>query len=877
MLHVAPLFPVAAGLIAGIAADHAWSLYPGASAAAVLLFSFAAAVLLQWPWEPTSRFGRSRVGPDAATALLLGVSFSVGALQHWSTARCLPSASIGRVATDDGVFVRLRGRIITPPQVLDPRPNPFSRWIPQLERTAFVMDCEAVEGVKDFVAASGRVRVTIYEAALGLRLGERCEVFGRLQALLPPDNPGAFDWRMYSLAQGVAARLSCQHRENVRPMAEEGDMWFPGEPLAWLRSRAALLLTDDLPADAEEPGGLLESMLLGQRSQASEKLNDVFVRSGCVHYLSVSGVHLVIVMFLARGLCHCAGASRTRTTWLMMLAVVMYVLLAEPRPPILRAGIIGLVYCLARLIGRERAYLNWTSLAAILLLLVNPLWLFDVGFQLSFAAVLGVGYLSPVVKVAGKWCHDRVSSMIWRRRGEYAEQDRRMREHAAAMASLPPTRGTKFVRWCGRQALDGLSVSVAASLAGMPIVAIHFYRVQPWSPLASTLLMLPVTALMALGIVKMIAGAISPSFSALVGVVLQSGEAGLMSLVDWLASLPGANIAAPVFPWWVHFAFYACLTCWVLRVCGRARQDAGRDPLLARADCVGLPRFTSRIGFGALIVAVFAGAMPGAADRTMRITFLSVGRGLTTVIELPDGTSILYDAGASYSSDPGRNIIAPFLLSRGIHRIDRLYISHPNLDHFSGVPTLVSEIKTEAVVLNACFEGRAARSSPSAELLSMLQGAGCPIERLPMAPAKWQVGQVDFELLWPAACESRAPANDTSTVLRISWAGRSVLLTGDIDELAQESLLAGGDLRADILALPHHGSVRRTTRQFIEAVSADALVRSSDEPMSETINGLVQVVSGRTVYNTADVGAVTIEIDDAGGLSVVGMRREASP
>lgn len=873
MLRAAPLFPVAAGLIIGIANDREWPCSPALYTITLLVLSAGViAILLRRRAKVAFVAAPSRLREFVTAAVLLVGSVCVGGLIHWSSARCPPVDSIARIANADGAFVRMRGRIITAPQVLSPPPNPFSRWIPQSERTAFVLGVDAVEGESGYTGASGRVRVTVYEAVLGLRAGEVCEVFGRLRALSPPDNPGAFDWRTYSLAQGIVARATCQHRENVHPLPQSASTGHFSGWQDWLRQRAVLLLTDDM-ADVDEPSGLLESMLLGQRSQASAKLNDVFVRSGCVHYLSVSGVHMVIVMLLARLACQAAGTSRNITTWSMLLAVVMYALLAEPRPPILRAAIIGVVYCAARLIGRERAYLNWTSLAAALLLIVNPLWLFDIGFQLSFAAVLGVAYLTPVVQESVRCSLSAIVS-AWRRGGgKYAEQDRIMRAHAAAMSRVPPGHLTRFAHWCGRLVIGGLAVSVAASLAGLPLVAIHFYRVQPWSALSSTVLMLPVTILMALGILKMLAASLLPGFGGVIGVGPYYSEASVMWLVERLAALPFASVPAPVVPWWVQLAFYACLALWARRVHESTATVSARHPQGARPMARGLPRYSSRIGLAMLIVAVLIGARID-KGRSLRLTFLAVGRGSTTVIELPDGQTVLYDAGASFSSDPGRNVIVPFLLSRGLHRIDKLHISHPNLDHFSGVPSLLSEVDTAAVVINPCFESRVPAKSPSADLLRLLDAAGTPMERLPMAPAEWHVGEVKFELLWPARFDSLPAANDTSTVLRISTDRVSVLLTGDIDELAQDALLERGDLKADVLVLPHHGSVRRTTRRFLEAVGADILIRSSDERMDETINGLVQITDGRTVYNTADLGAVTVEIGQ-GGLSVTGFR-EAS-
>jgi beta-lactamase superfamily II metal-dependent hydrolase len=100
--------------------------------------------------------------------------------------------------------------------------------------------------------------------------------------------------------------------------------------------------------------------------------------------------------------------------------------------------------------------------------------------------------------------------------------------------------------------------------------------------------------------------------------------------------------------------------------------------------------------------------------------------------------------------------------------------------------------------------------------------------------------------------------------MRLTHAGYSILLTGDIEECAQQALLNRGGLRADVLILPHHGGVEQNSKAFLEAVSPGAVIRSSHECMDETFNGLQALVGNIPLYNTADTGAVQVVIDQAG-------------
>ena len=177
-----------------------------------------------------------------------------------------------------------------------------------------------------------------------------------------------------------------------------------------------------------------------------------------------------------------------------------------------------------------------------------------------------------------------------------------------------------------------------------------------------------------------------------------------------------------------------------------------------------------------------------------------------------------------------------------------------------------------SIHVNDYFEEHCRRGSLGRKLLAMLKKRGRELRTLDPTVREWNYGGARFELLSPLGPtvddgEVGRPAlgsNDSSTVMRVTFAGHSILLTGDIEEHTQSALLEGADLRADVLLLPHHGSVCATTEAFIAATGAQMLIRSSRERTSQTFNGLTELVGDAFMLNTADVGAVTVEIDAAG-------------
>ncbi len=847
---VAPLAPLAAGLVVGIVLDRAFT--PPVALHGLLLVLSLSTML--------PRALRRR----GAAANLFLVSVAVGGWIHWGAARWVARDAIACFAASEGRIARVRGRVLDEPELREPRDHPFAAWTPRTDRTAFTFAADAIESTEGWATISGQVRVLVFEPILDLRLGERVELFGQLFSLRPPDNPGEFDWSDYHRSFGTSARMVCKHRENVHLLPAPGAM--NATPLrAWLRRTLSRLLTCDIASDDADAASLLDAMVLGQRSRLSDRLNDVFIRSGCIHLVAVSGAHLVIVMFLAALACRPMVSDYRIRTLIAASAVVGYTFLVEPRPSVLRSCVVALTYCAARLIGGSRANLNWIAASVVVVVIVNPCSVFDVGAQLSFAAVLGVVFLSPVVRRFALRLGPALARTVLAH--PLSADDRRIVRTLRAIRRPGVHALARFSAWIARETRRGLAIGIGAWLASMPIIAVSFHRLQPWGAVNSLLLAPLVTLVMALSLIKMIVELISPGLAGVVGAGLHVVESGMISFVEYLAELPGASIALAPPPWWWTVPYYALLLVLSLTYGRRPRETVDADGLGGRPRSQPV-RPRRRLPLPASLAAILGAATLAWLIRIpagrLTITMLSVGPGLAMVIELPDGRTALYDAGSSYDSDVARTTIVPFLRQRGIRHLERAYVSHANLDHFSGLPTLLDEIPCGPVVLNRFFVSDARPGSPTRRLVDILADRNHPTITIDNSTQRWAAGNVDFEVLWPADAVEGLKANDASTVLRLTYRGRRVLLTGDMEDAAQRALIDRADLKADVLLAPHHGSVRNSTRRFVEAVAPSVVLRSSDERTSETFNGFRELTSGMSVFNTADVGAVQVVIDGDG-------------
>lgn len=723
------------------------------------------------------------------------------------------------------------------------------------------------------MAAGGGLRVTVREAVLDLRRGQRLELWGTAFPLRPPANPGSFDWAAALRRRGVSAAFVCSHYQNVTRLASaprDTEAWRGGvaASFASIRWEARDLLMTDMPVGGDEEVSLLEAMVLGRRSELSEHLTRIFIRTGCLHLVVVSGTHLAAVMTLGWLAGRALNWRRRHVIWLTLAPAAAYAAVVEFQFSVLRSMVMAALACAALLLGARAALLNTLAVTVAIFVVAAPACVFDVGLQISLAAVTGIAVLTPALL-----------------EGEAALY-RRLR-YGPRLLAIDPTgrvldrlhrftwvhRGHALAR---RWLLIPSAASLAAWLAAAPLIMLHFQRLQPWGVVNTVLLLVPATMVLGLGVASMAVALVSPTLAAAVKGLLAEAVRALIFMVEQLARLPGGDFTVPPTPPWIAVLFYAVLAAfaWRFRPDWSPSFPSGGRFLPTSGDA------QRRATFGlaaALAVAVPATALwlVWPAPETLTVRALSVGRGSTNVVTLPGGRTLLIDAGSDRPADIGGPIIYPCLLQRGAADADCIYISHPNLDHYSGVPGLIEAFDRAGrpggvgpIITTPYFEPLSPANSPGRELLDRLEARSHPVQTLDLRRRSWTEGSVAFELLWPPEVyDPQLEANDTSMVLRLSLAGRSVLFTGDIEDAAQAALIRRGGLESNVLILPHHGSVRNTTPGFIEAVDPQVVIRSGRERNADTRSALPLIIGKRRFFNTADDGAVTVVID-ASGLAV---------
>lgn len=739
-------------------------LWPGLASGAALLSG----------WVVFSR-GRSTLGKLSA---VLGLWSLAGAAGYALGSRLVPPDDIVHLTGPRARLVRLRGRLTArpflrvtlPPEGTEPA-SPFYRSTADLRVEALFAPERG-----EWVPAAGKVRLTVRDRLSGLLPGDRIEVTGWLRRLPPAGNPGQFDFARRERRRGTRALLTTTSADNLTVSRRAPWPWRG----AFHRARSRL--TESILDRFGASGPLLLSLLLGERGYLDIRTRQDLVHTGTMHFLSISGLHVGIVASAVWWMLRLLAVSRRRSALAVLAAVVVYVLLTGLRPGAVRAAVMCAVFCGGVFFARPVSPLNSLALAAWLILCVSPAQLFEAGFQLSFAAVAGIfAFFAPV----------RLGLLALLR---------------PQPALLRLTRAGRLRGTVTGALVTLTAVGTSAWLAVAPILAYYFHLVTPYAVPLSLVVFPVVSALVLLGLVYLLLSVSVPGLAWLL-VPLVAGLAGLQrGLLRLAAGLPGVvvYVAAPSLLFLVcYYGFWGVVRWgWVgpwLRA--RRRGDEWEPEGRSRRRVSGYRLLAA----GLLLVSLFV-VRPVLARRPrgLTLTMLDVGHGLSVVVRMPNGTTLLYDAGGgSPTFDVGERVIAPALWAADVPRLDALVLSHHHWDHTGGVPALL-----ERLPVRSCFISRfLAESPPGARILDALRERGVPVHEVARGDRIVLDPEVSIRVLNPP----RGPVgrllstNEASVALLIEYRGRRVLLLADVTGDWLNQVLREVDGPVDVVQVPHHG------------------------------------------------------------------------
>lgn len=381
----------------------------------------------------------------------------------------------------------------------------------------------------------------------------------------------------------------------------------------------------------EEEQGIVQGIVLGDTSKLSEDIKENFTNSSLAHMLAVSGAHVTYVIMAVNSLVPSKKVGIKISKGITIIVLIFFMIITNMSPSVTRAVICVIINICAKLIYRKPDTINALAINIVFILTLNPFSLFNIGFELSYAGTIGIICFSKIFE-------NKAKSKI-----------------------------KKYI-------LDSIIVSTSANLVSFPLMAYYFNTIS-LNFIISNLIVSPILGLIIiLGIFTLLVSTFSIKLAKIISILLKIGIDLIIKMTEIISNLPIKNILVITPPIIVIVIFYIFLFYTRFNF---KKVSKNWKKLLSIAVCI------------SLVVNIF-----NFKSRKFVLYFVDVGQGDCTLIITEENKKILIDGGGNSNSDVGKNILVPYLLDRGILKLDYIIVSHFDYDHVRRNIIFIKETKS---------------------------------------------------------------------------------------------------------------------------------------------------------------------------------------
>jgi competence protein ComEC len=687
--------------------------------------------------------------------------------------------------------------------------------------TRLTINLEKRLGREGWLTASGKLQITVEQLSQTLAAGERVALLVRPRRPRNFQNPGGFDYEAYFMTKGIVAIATAKDDGYIVPLGGENRLGWFVRILRW-RESLARLCERTVPAPGSE---LMRTFILGEMEALTPSVKEVFQQTGTGHLLNVSGLNMGQVAFGTYYLILLLLKRSTRLIlkinvfkWAFIGSIpplLFYTLLSGLSLPAARAAIMVLSFIVAFLASRQGDSMSILALSALAILFIDPMAPREISFQLSFVAVAGILYAAPQLMKL-------------------------------------PLEGAKHscVRLL-RKLYAGIIISIVAYAATLPFIVHYFNRIS----LIAVLTNLWAVPLVGFWVVPigLASALVFPISSDLTTLGFQAAAWPLTFLVKglaWFGSWPLASIYLFTLNWlevglYISFFFFLF----------NRKRIPYATTLLALTLAVGI-----------IDTAYWVHKRVG--HRDLMVTFLDVGQGNAALVQFPRGINMVIDGGGFVKSDfdTGRMIVAPYLWSNKIIKVDYIVCTHPDPDHVNGLLFLAETFHPREI----WSTGEENPDTRYAQLMKLVETKSINHLVLKDLQKNRFIVGVEVQVLYPPIDfldrkhhEQFRTFNNNSMVIRIKYSQTTFLFPADLEREGEQELVSmTKDLSCDVLLSTHHGSITSNTSEFLKICNPRIVVISVGRnnwwglPHHHVLD-LYQNL-GCKVYRTDLHGAVTI-------------------
>ena len=666
-----------------------------------------------------------------------------------------------------------------------------------------VKEAGIISGMKSEKKYNVIVKLKEAEESLGEapRIGSAVVVSGKGMEFPEARNPGNFDQARYQMIRGMDFEI---YKAEVLEASGGHGVRYIDEGLCLLRERLAD--TADRLYE-EDDAGTVRAMLLGDRTGLTEELSLGYRRAGMSHILCISSLHITLIGLGLLRLLRKTGMNKAGAYIIAFSMISIYGRFTGSGVSTVRALITFSLMMTADLLGRTTDLMSSMSVAAVVILLMHPLYALDAGFVLSFSAVCGIGMLGPPLK------------------------------------KLIPARGGFF---------GSLRTSLSVTLFMLPEVMYYFYQVSLFSVLINQAVIPLLGILLVFSLISVILGGLCMPLGVFTGFPVRIILASYRAVTFLNDHLPYSVITTGRPGLWQILLYYLILAVMVFFT---DRREADRYMRMG-------------ILFGTFI-AVFILSVRIRPE--LSLTMIDVGQGDCHFLEAGGDKTMMIDCGSSDVDEVAKYRVVPYVLYRGYDALDYAVLTHSDEDHINGyIGMLEGGDKGGLRIRTLILPDIAARDEKYNELVRLAAESGVKIRKI-KAGDRFTVGRVCLECLNPKAGISYPDINASSVCLKVSLQRSSfrALYTGDVQDEGERILMEmlGKDSsrgRYTLLKCAHHGSRYSTPEELLKLVKpaytfiSAGVDNAYSHPHRELIERLED--TGTRIYTTKDRGAVRMDI-----------------
>lgn len=689
-------------------------------------------------------------------------------------------------------------------------------------KNQYILKVEKINENKSYKNTNLQLNVKKEEKLLSY--GDKIIIKGNFEEANTARNEGGFDYKQYLKSKNVYGIISVD-KKDIK-LIKKNNVGVIDLLANKVSNSMKIKIEQNL---SNETSKLLSGILIGNKNNLQKEIQEDFRNSSLSHVLAISGMHVSYIMLGITFVINKMKFNKRVSKIITIFILLFFIILTGKTASVTRACFMSSYIILASLFHKKAHVLASISISLLIILIINPYLILDIGLQLSYGGTIGIVLIYPILKKLKKKKEDKSSKF------------------------------KKIIHKIKDKILDIILITISANLVIFPIVLFHYNTIS-FTFIISNLLISPIIGIIIiLGFISVFASYIISPISKVMFLILQTFLNLLIKIAHFCAELPFSKVYFPTPKIYVIIIYYVFLIFIIL----------------ARNKIIVVKKINKKIIIIFVIIIIILNLILNFIPKTFTIYFIDVGQGDSMLISTPKGKKILIDGGGSRDEESfniGKQTLIPYLLNKGITKLDYILISHFDSDHVGGILSVLEELKVEKVIICEQEENENYRrfkeivKNKKIKVYVVKKGDNVKIEE-----------NILLNILWPKDEKIKENAiNNNSIVAKLNYKNFSILLTGDIEKIAENEILKEYEnsniLNANILKVAHHGSKSSSINEFLEKVKPQiALIGVGEKntfghPNEGVLKRLENI--NTKIYRTDKKGEITIKINRKGCIKI---------